>query len=112
MRTKANGIAINYQVDGPDGAPHDAPWLIFSNSLATNLAMWDDQASELKRTLRVLRYDQRGHGASEAPAGRYTLEQLLADAGGMMDTLGLKEARCSGLSRGGATALGFAQQHP
>ena len=45
MKIKANGITINYQVDGPDGAP----WLIFSNSLATNLTMWDDQARELKQ---------------------------------------------------------------
>jgi len=103
MQVKANGITINYQVDGPEGAP----WLIFSNSLATNLAMWDDQASELKRTLRVLRYDQRGHGASEAPAGRYTFEQLIADAVGMMDALGIKKAHFAGLSMGGATALGF-----
>ena len=36
----ANGINFNYQIDGPDGAP----WLTFSNSLATNLTMWDEQA--------------------------------------------------------------------
>src|SRR5882762_280467 len=108
MQVKANGIAINYQIDGPEGAP----WLIFSNSLATNLAMWDEQASELKRTFRLLRYDQRGHGGSEAPAGRYTCEQLIADAVGLMDALAIKTAHFAGLSMGGATALGFAQQHP
>ncbi len=62
MKIKANGISINYQVDGPDGAP----WLVLSNSLATNLTMWDDQARELGRAFRVLRYDQRGHGLTEA----------------------------------------------
>ena len=67
MKTKANGITINYEVDGPDGAP----WLVFSNSLATNLTMWDHQVGELKQTYRVLRYDQRGHGGTDAPAGRY-----------------------------------------
>jgi 3-oxoadipate enol-lactonase len=112
MKTKANGITINYQVDGPDDAPHDAPWLIFSNSLATNLAMWDEQARELKSKFRVLRYDQRGHGGTEAPAGRYTFEQLIADAVAMMDALGIKKAHFAGLSMGGATALGFAQKHP
>ena len=70
MKTKANGITINYQVDGPEGAP----WLILSNSLATNLHMWDPQAADLSKSYRVLRYDQRGHGETDAPAGRYTFE--------------------------------------
>jgi 3-oxoadipate enol-lactonase len=80
MKTKANGININYEVDGPEGAP----WLVFSNSLATNVHMWDEQARELGKTYRVLRYDQRGHGATDAPAGRYTFEQLIADAVALM----------------------------
>lgn len=108
MKIKTNGITINYQVDGPDGAP----WLVFSNSLATNLAMWDDQAREFSRAFRVLRYDQRGHGASDAPAGRYSFAQLIADAVALMDALGIKTANFAGLSMGGATALGFAQKHP
>ena len=44
MKIKANGININYQVDGPEGAP----WIVLSNSLATNLEMWDQQAADLK----------------------------------------------------------------
>src|SRR5262247_1404486 len=108
MKIKANGISMNYQVDGPDGAP----WLVLSNSLATNLAMWDDQARELGRALRVLRYDQRGHGASEASGGRYTFDQLIADALALMDALAIKRAHFAGLSMGGATALGLAQKHP
>ena len=72
MKIKANGITFNYEVSGPQGAP----WLIFSNSLATNLHMWDQQAADFKNSLRVLRYDQRGHGETEAPAGRYTFELL------------------------------------
>jgi len=108
MKIKANGITINYQVDGPDGAP----WIVLSNSLATNLAMWDQQADDFKGAFRVLRYDQRGHGATDAPAGRYTFEQLIADALALMDGLGIKKAHFGGLSMGGATALGFAQKHP
>jgi len=108
MKIKANGISINYQVDGPDGAP----WLVLSNSLATNLAMWDDQARELDRAFRVLRYDQRGHGTTEAPAGRYAFELLIADALALMDALAIKRAHFAGLSMGGATALGLAQKHP
>src|SRR3989442_733924 len=108
MKIKANGISINYQVDGPDGAP----WLVLSNSLATNLAMWDDEARELGRAFRVLPYDQRGHGTTEAPAGRYTFELLIADALALMDALAIKRAHFGGLSMGGATALGLAQKHP
>ena len=108
MQIEANGITINYQVDGPDGAP----WLVLSNSLATNLAMWEDQAREFKRAFRVLRYDQRGHGESGAPLGRYSFELLIADAVALMDGLGIKRAHFAGLSMGGATALGLAQRHP
>jgi 3-oxoadipate enol-lactonase len=108
MKIKANGITINYQLDGPE----DAPWLVLSNSLATNLAMWDEQAREFGRAFRVLRYDQRGHGASEATAGRYTFELLIADVLALMDALGISKAHFAGLSMGGATALGLAQQRP
>src|SRR5947209_14162243 len=108
MKTKANGININYRVDGPE----NAPWLIFSNSLATSLAMWDEQARELSGEFRVLRYDQRGHGGSDAPAGRYPFDQLLADAVALMDAVGIKKASFAGLSMGGATALGLAEKHP
>src|SRR5260370_14090798 len=67
MRIKANGITFNCEIEGSA----DAPWLVFSNSLATNLSMWDPQAADLGRSFRLLRYDQRGHGGTEAPAGRY-----------------------------------------
>jgi len=72
MHIKANGITFNYQIDGAQ----DAPWLIFSNSLATNLAMWDEQARALSGPFRVLRYDQRGHGKTEAPPGDHHVAGL------------------------------------
>jgi len=108
MKVKANGITINYQLDGSDGAP----WLVLSNSLATNLTLWDEQARELGRAFRVLRCDQRGHGASEASGGRYTFDQLIADAVALMDVLAITRAHFAGLSMGGTTALGLALQHP
>jgi 3-oxoadipate enol-lactonase len=108
MKIKANGININYQVDGAEGAP----WLVFSNSLATNLSAWDDQAREFGRSFRVLRYDQRGHGATDAPGGRYSFDTLIADAIALMDALQIKKAHFAGLSMGGATALGLAELHP
>jgi len=108
MKIKANGININYQIDGPDGAP----WLVFSNSLATSIAMWDEQAATLKNSYRVLRYDQRGHGGTDAPAGRYAFDTLLEDAVALLDALSIKKAHFAGLSMGGATALGLAERHP
>src|SRR5690349_19524038 len=107
MRVKANGLNFNYTVDGAEGAS----WLVFSNSLATTVAMWDEQAAALKGTYRVLRYDQRGHGATDAPAGRYAFDTLISDAVALMDALGIERAHFAGLSMGGATALGLAEQH-
>jgi 3-oxoadipate enol-lactonase len=107
MKIKANGITINYQIDGADSAP----CLVFSNSLATSIAMWDEQAAALKSSFRVLRYDQRGHGGTDAPAGRYTYATLLADAVALLDALSIKKVHFAGLSMGGATALGLAEHY-
>jgi 3-oxoadipate enol-lactonase len=108
MRTKANGITFNYEVEGPDGAP----WIMFSNSLATDLTMWDPQAADLKGAYRILRYDQRGHGGTDAPAGRYAYATLVADALALFDALDIERPHFCGLSMGGATALGLAELHP
>jgi 3-oxoadipate enol-lactonase len=108
MRINANGISINYQIDGPEGAP----WVIFSNSLITDLTMWDDQAAALKGSFRVLRYDQRGHGGTQVTEGKYTFDMLTADVIGLMDALAIKRAHFCGLSMGGMTSLFLAQRHP
>jgi len=74
--------------------------------------MWDEQAATLKQSFRVLRYDQRGHGGTDAPAARYTFDLLIADAIALFDALSIKRAHFGGLSMGGATALGLALRHP
>ena len=108
MKIKANGISFNYEVSGPD----NAPWLIFSNSLATNLNMWDPQADALKGEFRMLRYDQRGHGQTEATPGRYTFELLCADVIALMDALNIRRAHWCGVSMGCATGMDLVQKHP
>src|SRR5262249_2569368 len=108
MRIKANGLNFNYTIDGPEGVP----WLVFSNSLATTVAMWDEQAAALKGKYRVLRYDQRGHGATAAPAGRSTSEPLSAAAIRLTDAPGAKQGTVARRCVGAATARGLAQQHP
>jgi 3-oxoadipate enol-lactonase len=107
MKTNANGISINYQIDGREGAP----WIILSNSLMTNLSMWDDQVAGLKDDFRILRYDQRGHGGTDAPAGKYSFDMLTKDVIGLMDALSIKRANFCGISMGGMTALFLAQRH-
>jgi 3-oxoadipate enol-lactonase len=107
MHINANGISINYQIDGPEGAP----WIIFSNSLITNLAMWDDQTAALKDTHRLLRYDQRGHGGTQATDGKYSFDLLAADVIALMDALAIPRAHFAGISMGGMTALFLAQRH-
>jgi 3-oxoadipate enol-lactonase len=107
MKIKANGITFNYRIDGAEGLP----WLVFSNSLATDLSMWDEQTAQLQSKFRVLRYDQRGHGQTDAPAGRYTFDLLIADVIALMDALGVKRAHWCGVSMGGATGMGLAQRH-
>jgi 3-oxoadipate enol-lactonase len=108
MRISANGISFNVAIDGPDGAP----WLVLSNSLMTNLSMWDDQVAELKKSFRVLRYDQRGHGGTQATEGAYRFDLLVADIIALLDALAIKRAHFAGISMGGMTALYLAQRHP
>jgi 3-oxoadipate enol-lactonase len=108
MQIKANGITINYQIDGREGAP----WLVFSNSLMTDLSMWDDQVAGLKSSFRILRYDQRGHGGTEVPEGNYRFDTLVADAIGLIDALKIERAHFAGISMGGMTTLFLAQRHP
>ncbi len=108
MQIEANGITFSYQIDGPEGAP----WLAFSNSLATTLSMWDEQAASLKRSFRVLRYDQRGHGGTQATDGRYTFDLLSADVVALFDALSIARAHFLGISMGGMTALALAERHP
>src|SRR3546814_19247403 len=64
MQVTANGIAFNCRLDGPEGAP----WLVFSNSLATDMGMWDGEVAQLQDRYRILRYDTLGHGGTAAGA--------------------------------------------
>jgi 3-oxoadipate enol-lactonase len=84
-----------------DGAGADKPWLIFCNSLGTDLHMWDGQIEALADDFRILRYDRRGHGLSSAPPSPFTLSQLAEDVIALMDHLAIERAHFCGLSIGG-----------
>jgi 3-oxoadipate enol-lactonase len=90
-------VRLHYRFDGEA----EAPVVMLSNSLGTNLTMWDAQVPSLAARYRVLRYDSRGHGLSAVTRGPYTIEQLAQDALGLIDHLGLQRIRFCGLSMGG-----------
>ncbi len=94
---QANGIAMRYSDEGPK----DAPVVMMSHSLSAELAMWAPQAEALKGDYRVIRYDTRGHGGTDAPVGPYSLDMLGKDAVALMDALGLGKVHWVGLSMGG-----------
>lgn len=108
MKLKINGIHINYRIEGPDGAP----WVTLSNSLATTHRMWDAQMDAFTGQYRVLRYDQRGHGATDAVPGPYSFELLADDVLGLLDALSITHTHFVGLSMGGMTGMTMALRKP
>jgi len=102
------GLATHVAVDGPPGAPA----IILLHSLGTNLHVWDAQVDALARGFRVVRFDLRGHGLTEAGAGPCTIEDLAADALAVLDTLGIATAHVGGVSIGGMIAQAVAARAP
>lgn len=106
MKLTANGIEINYVIEG------EGPVVTFSHSLGCNLSMWDAQAAALRGRYRALRFDTRGHGQSGAPAGAYTLDELAEDLRGLLEGLGIERTHFVGLSMGGMIGQVFALKYP
>ena len=97
-------VDLHYQLSGTDdGAP-----IVFAHALGTNLTLWDQVVDRLPKTLRVLRFDLRGHGQSSAPKGPYRMGSLVKDAEGLLDHLEIRDAVFVGLSIGGMIAQGLA----
>lgn len=80
----------------------DKPVVVLSHSIGTDHAMWAPQVPELLSHFQVLRYDTRGHGASEVTQGEYSIELLARDVVGLADGLGIRQFAFCGLSLGGA----------
>ncbi|AGB75356.1 MULTISPECIES: alpha/beta fold hydrolase [Rhizobium] len=95
--TTGDGVRIAYRIDGRN----DRPALILANSIATTLQMWDLQIPKFAEHFRVIRYDYRGHGGSDVPAGAYSDGRLGRDVLELMDRLGIERAHFLGLSLGG-----------
>jgi len=104
----ANGLKMAYRFDGPA----DAPVLMLSNSLMSTHRMWDPQMTALTAKFRVLRYDTRGHGASETTEGPYSIDMLARDAEALIEALDLGPVHFLGLSMGGMIAQRLAVNRP
>ena len=100
------------RVSWSETGPADAPVVVLSSSLGATRAMWDPQVPALAERYRVVTYDTRGHGASPAPAGPYTLDDLADDVVALLDELGTERAHLAGLSLGGMTAIRLAAREP
>jgi 3-oxoadipate enol-lactonase len=101
-------IDVAYTEDGPA----DAPVVVLSNSLGATRAMWDPQVPALAERYRVITYDTRGHGESPAPAGPYTLDDLVDDLVALLDRVGAARAHVAGLSLGGMIGMRLAAREP
>ena len=103
-----NGTEINYRWDGDERSPV----LVLSNSLTTDLRLWDEQIPAFTKHFRVLRYDNRGHGRSSSPSGEYTLDDIASDALSLMDYLGVSKACLCGISLGGMVGMWLGIHEP
>jgi 3-oxoadipate enol-lactonase len=99
---------LRYEFRGKRGSPA----IVFTGSLGTDLTMWQPQADRLKPRFCTLRYDIRGHGASEVPPGPYSMDDLGSDLVGLLDRLGIERASLCGLSIGGMISMWVAAHAP
>lgn len=106
MKVSVDGQQVHYQIEG------QGPWLVFCNSLGTDLRMWDAQAAHFSATYTVLRYDVRGHGQSDASWPPFSLDDLSNDLLGLLDNLEIGQADLVGISLGGLIAQTLALDHP
>jgi len=94
-----DGVRLHYRTDGSPAAP----CVVFSNSLGTDLSMWDAQAQALAAEHYVVRYDTRGHGQSTGSAGALDIARLGQEVIDLLDHLGVERAAFCGISMGGLT---------
>ena len=102
-----DGTALNYRVDGIGGR---APWIVFGNSLLTDMSIWEDQTAALRGQWNILRYDQRGHGNSGIPLEPAEISTLGRDLLAVLDAAGVNHCTYVGLSMGVPTGLAAFEQ--
>jgi 3-oxoadipate enol-lactonase len=106
-------VTLHHELTGRDGVLRDpssnAPAIVLSNSIGTDLSLWDAQVPVLNEHFRVLRYDQHGHGRSPAAQGPYDLQRLGTDVLGLLDRAGIERAHFAGVSLGGMSGMWLAE---
>lgn len=107
-KIKVGELQVAYRLEGRAGRPV----VLMSNSLMSNLSMWDPTVAALTERFQILRYDTRGHGQTSVTPGPYSIELLADDAIGLMDALGTQEAHVMGLSMGGMIAQQIGARYP
>ncbi|WP_071796689.1 3-oxoadipate enol-lactonase [Natronohydrobacter thiooxidans] len=105
---RVNDVTLHVVAEGPP----DAPAVLFANSLGTDLRLWDAVLPYLPTGLRYVRYDKRGHGLSECPAGGWTIADLAQDAEALIEALDLGPVLFVGLSIGGMIGQQLAATRP
>ncbi|HEY8249586.1 MAG TPA: alpha/beta fold hydrolase [Burkholderiales bacterium] len=103
-------MKTNHRIDGRDG--RGGRWVTFVTGIANDLTMWDGQVPALAGDFRILRYDLRGHGGSEATGGDYSMALLVEDLKALLDAQKIQKTSLVGLGLGGALAQAFAIEHP
>ncbi len=103
----ADGCRLTWSAEGPT----DAPALLLLDALGTTVDLWRPQIDHFA-AFRVVRFDTRGHGASDAPPGPYSLDRLGRDALAVLDAAAARRAYVCGVSLGGQTALWLAVHAP
>lgn len=106
--TTLGDCRLYWKLDGAESLPP----LVLLNSIGTDMGLWDAALPRLSLAFRLLRIDTRGHGASDAPAGDYTLAQLADDVAAIMKDAGIEHAAIAGVSLGGMIAMELALRHP
>jgi 3-oxoadipate enol-lactonase len=105
MKTQINGITIAYS-DRGTGLP-----IVFLHAFPLNRTMWAPQEEALCSQFRIITIDLRGHGESDTPLWRYTLEQSADDVCALLDQLAIQQAVFVGLSMGGYVLFAFYRRY-
>ena len=117
-KARIGDIDMAYRFDGLGADQPQAevdpelPVVMMAHAMGTSARIWDLQVGALADRYRLLRYDWRGHGDTDAPEGPYSLPQFVNDAVGLMDHLGLKKVHWVGISTGGMIGQGLGIEHP
>jgi 3-oxoadipate enol-lactonase len=106
-RINTGTIEMFYDLSGPD----DAPVVCLSHCFGADHRYWDHHLAAFEG-FRVLRYDTRGHGQSDAPVGHYSLSMIAADIAGLLGALKIDRVHFCGVSMGGMIAQTLALEHP